>query len=177
MNFVDAGIHWFNIQYGVGALMQAQRDYGTVRGHGGAYPGYKTLIYRFFDDDTDFVLASNTWDGNWEVHMLDTIAPLAKSCVTEPHPTVGESVRPGGYGVRLKWQAGRIYGDKYEVFVGTDADHVDASSADTSGDKILTTSDLTIDVQGLAPGRTYYWRVDTIAGQQRINGPLWSFRL
>jgi D-alanyl-D-alanine carboxypeptidase len=171
MNFADAGIHWFNIQYGVGALMQAQRTYGTVRGHGGAYPGYKTLIYRFFDDDTDFILASNTWDGNQEVHMLDTIAPLAKSQCTEPvHAKVASGL------VRLQWQAGRIYGDRYELYLGTDADRVDASSTSNEGVKVLSTPNLSIDVPGLSAGKTYYWRVDTISGDQRINGSLWSFR-
>ena len=40
--FSSSDIHpgWKPIQYGVGALMQPERSYGTARGHGGAFPGY-----------------------------------------------------------------------------------------------------------------------------------------
>jgi hypothetical protein len=175
--FDSADIHWFNIDYGVGGLMQAHRVYGDVRGHGGAYPGFKTLIYRFGDADTDFVLSSNTWDGNLEVAMLDELAVLFKSAVTQPRPTVN-SVAPlnGNGAVTLNWQAGRIYGDKYEVYIGTNAANVDASSTKDYGVRKLTTAGLSIRVPNLKPGETYYWRVDTLTGSKRLNGPLWSFR-
>ena len=107
--------------------MQAHRSYGDARGHGGAYPGYKTLAYYFFDSDTSLVLASNTWDGEAEVTVLESLMPLVTSEVTTPTPRNGaKAALPGT--VSLSWQTGRAEATRYDVYSGTDADKVDAAS-------------------------------------------------
>ena len=179
LTFVSADIHvgWEPMQYGVGGLMQAQRGYGTARGHGGAFPGYKTLIYYFGDQKTSFVLASNTWDDEWEEVMLDQVMPQVSSAVTTPQPA-NDAVLPGGT-ARLGWQAGRMYGDKYDIYWGTSQDAVDRASADKHpGVERQTVTSLTASVPVKA-GTTYYWRVDTISPGQSLPfviGPTWRFQ-
>ncbi len=180
--FVSADIHvgWETMEYGVGALMQPQRSYGTARGHGGAYPGYKSLVYYFFDSDTTFILASNTWDQEWEVAMLDTIMPLVSSSVTTPHPAVATAAPQVNGLIPVSWQAGRVYGDAYQVFWGADAAAVDRATdpknpgAGVSAMVVTATSaNLTV-----KSGQTYSWKVNTVSSnpsQPLINGPLWSF--
>ncbi len=179
--FVSSDIHlgWQEMQYGVGGLMQPERSYGTARGHGGAFPGYKTLLYYFYDQKTSFVLASNTWDEEWEVTMLDEIMPQVSSAVTTPRPENGATVVWRGEDtVHLAWQAGRVYGSNYDVYWGASQDAVDRASASShDGVRELTVPSVEADVR-VEPGATYYWRVDTAApGQQLplVVGPTWSF--
>ncbi|MFM8332347.1 MAG: serine hydrolase domain-containing protein [Candidatus Methylumidiphilus sp.] len=176
LTFVSADNHigWEPMQYGVGGLMQPERSYGTARGHGGAYPGYKTLLYYFYDQQISFVLASNTSDNEYEANMLDTIMPLVSSAVTTPQ------AKPHARGkVRLAWQAGRVYGDSYNVYWGTDADKVDrADESSHEGVGFKTVSGVAAEVEA-TPGKTYYWRVDTVAPRAPlplVNGPLWQFK-
>jgi CubicO group peptidase (beta-lactamase class C family) len=179
--FVSADLHlgWEVMQYGMGGLMQAERAYGTARGHGGAFPGYKTLLYYFFDADTSFVLATNSWDEEWEVAMLDAIMPLVSSAVTTPHPAhaAAVAVRPDGR-IRVSWQAGSVYGNSYSVYWGTDADKVDqATDLAHEGVAVTSVTDPLAQIK-VDHGRTYYWKVDTLAPGQstpRVNGPLWRF--
>jgi len=180
--FVSSDIRpgWEEMQYGVGGLMQPERSYGTARGHGGAFPGYKTLLYYFFDQKTSFVLASNTWDDEWEVTMLDQIMPQVSSAVTTPRPENGAMVeRLGNRPLHLAWQAGRIYGVSYDVYWGTSADQVDRASAEQhDGVQRQTVSGVEAEVK-VAPGTTYYWRVDTVAPGQQLSliiGPTWKFQ-
>jgi D-alanyl-D-alanine carboxypeptidase len=179
--FVSSDIHlgWQEMQYGVGGLMQPERSYGSARGHGGAFPGYKTLLYYFYDQKTSFVLASNTWDEEWEVTMLDEIMPQVSSAVTTPWPENGAKAFWQGDGpVRLAWQAGRVYGSSYEVYWGASQDAVDRASASSHyGVQELTVPGVAADVR-VEPGTTYYWRVDTVAPGQPLPlviGPTWSF--
>lgn len=181
--FVSADLHlgWEPMEYGVGGLMQPQRSYGTARGHGGAYPGYKTLLYYFFDADTSFILASNTWDKGWEGVILDAIMPLVSSAVTTPRPKANAAavtVQPDGT-VQVSWQAGRVYGSSYTVFWGTSAGKVDkATSLAHDGVEMTTVTDLKARIK-VGHGQTYYWKVDTLAPGQAmpvVNGPLWHFK-
>jgi len=183
LTFVSADIHigWEVMEYGVGGLMQPQRSYGTARGHGGAFPGYKTLLYYFFDADTSFVLASNTWDEEWEVAMLNAIMPLVSSAVTTPHP-VNDSpaVKLGKDGtIPVSWQAGRVYGSAYQIFWGTNSDAVDQATATAHpGVETQTVSDLNGNLPAKA-GQTLFWKVNTLAPGQSlpfVDGPLWHFR-
>ncbi len=175
LTFVSADIHfgWEPMQYGVGGLMQPERSYGTARGHGGAYPGYKALLYYFYDQQTSFVLATNTWDQEYEVNMLDEIMPLVSSAVTTPR-----AKRTASGTVRLAWQAGRVYGKSYNVYWGTDAAKVDrADESRHEGVGLVTVPGVEAEVN-VAPGKTYYWRVDTVAPGEKlplVNGPLWRF--
>jgi D-alanyl-D-alanine carboxypeptidase len=180
-SFASADIHlgWAPIEYGAGALMQAHRAYGDFRGHGGAYPGYKTLIYYFPDAQTSFVLASNTWDQTGpqapEVVMLDAIMTLVKSSVTAPSPhNSGVIGAPGK--VQLRWQTGRVYGDGYNIYLGTDPDHVDSATTAAHSDVTLYRSKVnSVEVDALELDETYFWRVDTVDGDRTIPGPLWQF--
>lgn len=182
--FVSADIHegWEPMQYGMGGLMQPERSYGTARGHGGAFPGYKTLLYYFFDQKTSFILASNTWDHSWEGGILEEIMPQVSSAATTPRPVNGatSAMGPSRGSMRLAWQAGRVYGDRYDVYWGTDPAAVDRASAGRHpGVQQRTVKTLTADVP-VKPGTTYYWRVDTVAPGNKelplVIGPTWQFR-
>lgn len=170
---------WEPVQYGVGGLLQPERSYGTGRGHGGAFPGYHTLYYYFPDQQVSFVLASNTWDENWEAAMLDEIMPLVSSAVTTPQPGEDALVRRSPRGtVHAAWQAGRVYGASYNVYSGAGADQVDRANATShEGVDLQSVNGLEANVKA-APGITY-WRVDTVAPGQSpplVIGPLWRFR-
>lgn len=196
--FVSSDIHigWQPMQYGVGGLMQPERSYGTARGHGGAFPGYKTLLYYFYDQDTSFVLATNTWDdsctlradaaisaadgGQCEVVMLDAVMTQVSSAVTTPWPERGARTGVDAGQVAVKWQAGRIYGQRYDVYWGTDQAAVDsASAASHPGTERTTATGMTTRL-AVMPGTTYYWRVDTIAPDNQTMpltiGPTWKFQ-
>lgn len=184
LTLVSADVHigWAPMEYGMGALMQAHRSYGDFRGHGGAFPGYKALIYYFYDAQTSFVLATNTGDATGkkapEEEMLDTIMPLVKSSATTPRPQNNGLMRLAQGGkAKLAWQAGRIYGDNYNVYIGTDADKVDSATASShDGVRLESVRENAAEIGALARGRTYYWRVDTITKDAQITGPIWRFR-
>jgi D-alanyl-D-alanine carboxypeptidase len=179
LTFVSADIHWANVEYGMG-LMQSHRPYGDFRGHGGAYPGYKTVMYHFPDSDTSLIIAANTWDGQSEVDLMDAIMTLVTSAPTEPRPAQGRISNLGrNNGLTLAWQPGRVYGDTYTVFWGTRPDLVEAATEESHpGVKMMTTTGLPrAGIAGLAPEETYFWRVETVSTQSgRIRGPLWRFR-
>lgn len=195
--FVSADIHigWQPMQYGVGGLMQPERSYGTARGHGGAFPGYKTLLYYFHDQDTSFVLATNTWDescqlpadpaistaenGQCEVVMLDALMPQVSSAVTTPWPARDAKTAVDGGRAAVKWQAGRIYGQSYDIYWGADQAAVDRASADHHPGTARTTATGTTALLAVKPGTTYYWRVDTVAPDNKTMpltiGATWKF--
>ncbi len=181
-NFASADIHigWQVMGYGMGGLMQPTRWYGMARGHGGAFPGYKSLLYYFFDEDTSFILATNTWDKDWEAVALDALMPLVSSAVTTPEPPNGAwgVVRQGSSAV-VRWQAGRLYGSLYQVYAGTDATAVDAATMDNVPPGVVLTTAMTpVAVVSADAGRTLYWKVDTYRPGDPvpvIPGPLWSF--
>ncbi|CCG40382.1 serine hydrolase domain-containing protein [Magnetospirillum molischianum] len=179
LSFASADIHygWEPMEYAVGALMQPHRSYGDARGHGGAFPGYKTLAYYFFDSDTSFVLASNTWDGSAEVTMLDELMPLVTSEVTTPKPARKTLVSlAGGSTLPVSWQAGRVDALSYHVYSGTDADKVDAATAENhEGVQFQTVSQVNAVLGGLKPATAYYWRVDIVGPTGIVPGALWSF--
>jgi D-alanyl-D-alanine carboxypeptidase len=196
--FASSDIHigWQPMQYGVGGLMQPQRSYGTARGHGGAFPGYKTLLYYFADQDTSFVLATNTWDqsctlrtdpaistaekGQCEVVMLDAVMPQVSSAVTTPWPQRGAKTAVAAGRAAVKWQPGRIYGQRYDVYWGADQAAVDRASADHHPGTQRTTATGTSAMLAVKPGATYYWRVDTVAPDNKTMpltiGPTWKFQ-
>lgn len=179
LTFVSAALHWADVEYGMGGIMQLQRAYGDCRGHGGAYRGFKTVMYHFHDSGTSLIIAANTWDGQPEVDIMDAIMPLATSAPTEPQPAPGRTARLGrNHGVTLTWQPGFVYGDFYTVFWGTRPDLVEAATKDShEGVEMKTTDDPLARIAGLAPDRTYFWRVETVSVQSgRITGPLWWFR-
>lgn len=196
--FVSADIHigWQPMQYGVGGLMQPERSYGTARGHGGAYPGYKTLLYYFPDQQTSFVLATNTWDdtcvlprdpaistaeaGQCEAVMLDAIMPQVSSAVTTPKPERDATVGAANGKVAVQWQAGRLYGKTYDVYWGTDQAAVDSASAERHpGTERTSVTGVTASL-AVKPRTTYYWRVDTLDPDNKILplviGPTWKFQ-
>ncbi len=180
LNFVSADIKWSNVEYGVGGLMQSQRTYGDCRGHGGAIPGYKTLLYYFHDDETSFVLSANTWDGHAEIDLLDAIMPMVlDQHATYPLPEdqsadVGFSENGG---VALSWQPGTIYGDQYRVYIGLNEADVEAADESSSEvEQLLIQDETETVVMELEDNTTYYWRVDTISNNQgTFPGPVWSF--
>jgi len=179
LSFASADIHygWEPMEYAVGALMQPHRSYGDARGHGGAIPGYKTLAYYFFDSDTSFVLASNTWDGTAEVTLLDQLMPLVTSEVTTPQPARSAIVPLGPTGsLSVSWQAGRVDALNYAVYWGTNADQVDNATADKhDGVQLQTVPGINAVLTGLKPGTAYYWRVDIVGATGIVPGALWSF--
>jgi CubicO group peptidase (beta-lactamase class C family) len=179
LTFVSADIHWAGVQYGMGGLMQLQRPYGDCRGHGGAYSGFKNVMYYFRDSDTTLIIAANTWDGQPEVDIMDAIMTLVTSAPAEPRPAPGRTAGlESDGGLTLEWQPGFAYGDAYTVFWGTRADLVEAATKDShQGVEMKTTSYPRAAITGLAPDQTYFWRVETVSTQSAgISGPLWRFR-
>ncbi|MBD3266704.1 serine hydrolase [bacterium] len=179
LNFVSADIKWMDVEYGIGGVMQSQRPYGDCRGHGGAYPGFKTLIYYFHDDKTSFVLSINTWDGHAEVELLDAIMPMVldqHAMAPTPRNLTAEAPFTQQGGVNLKWQAGTIYGDPYRVYIGTNETDVDfANEASSDVKQVVVEEGTSTEVMELADNTTYYWRVDTITEEKTFPGPVWSF--
>lgn len=178
LTFVSAAIHWADTQYGMGAAMQVQRTYGDLRGHGGAYPGYKTAMYRFPDSDISLIISANTWDGQPEVDIMDAIMQQATSAPTTPAPAPGQTTPIGwNNSVTVSWQAGRLYGDSYRVYWGTRPDLVESATLDSHpGVEMKTTRDLMTDLTGLTPDATYFWRVDAVsAATGPIPSPVWWF--
>jgi len=179
--FVSADIHpgWEPMQYGTGGLMQIERPYGNARGHGGAFSGYKTLIYYFYDQKISFVLATNTWDEIWEVKMLDAIMPHASSTVTTPQPEQeAKAVTRSDGKVHLSWQAGRVESGTYKLYWGTDLDAVDRADAEHhDGVQLQEISSTEADINA-GSHTSYYWRVDTLAPEAKLPlvvGPTWHF--
>jgi D-alanyl-D-alanine carboxypeptidase len=180
--FVSADIHvgWGPMQYGLGGLMQPERSYGMARGHGGSFPGYKTLLYYFPDQKIAFVLASNTFDEDYEAQMLDSIMPEVGSAVSTPTPRNAVThVRVGPDGkVKLGWQAGRVYGKVYTVYWSTDAAKVDRATAEDHGG-VTTKTVLEVSAEVTVPRQsTVFWRVDTVVPDQTmplVMGPTWEF--
>jgi len=110
----------------------------------------------------------------------DAIMPLVSSAVTTPRPAAhaaAVAVRPAGR-IRVSWQAGNVYGSRYSVYWGPDADKVDqATELAHDGVAVTSVTDLVAQIN-VDHGRTYYWKVDTLAPGQstpRVNGPLWRF--
>ncbi|HEX8171691.1 MAG TPA: serine hydrolase domain-containing protein [Thermoanaerobaculia bacterium] len=157
LNFTSADMEWFNVDYGVGGIMQPHRMYGDARGHGGAIPGYKTLVYHFFDTDTYFIEALNTMDQYApttppEVAILDTLMPLVQGTAMEPGAT------PARDSVTLTWQPGMYYGE-FNVYVGADCSAVENG---TTGLMTKTTQTPKATFTGLKPDTDYCWRVDSV---------------
>ena len=180
LTFVSADSRWFGNDYGMGGLIQAHRTYGDARGHGGFLYGYLTLTYYFHDSDTSFVLAINTTDHHQEVPIMDAIMPLVKSPAMAPQPANNATMTlpANANQVHLSWQAGRIYGDSYNVYWGSDAASVDtAIPTSRAGVNMVTTTNLTVAIGGQKAGTTNYWRVDTVAGTNTVTGSLWSFKI
>jgi D-alanyl-D-alanine carboxypeptidase len=180
LSFASADIHygWEPMDYAVGALMQPHRSYGDARGHGGAIPGYKTLAYYFFDSDTAFILAVNTWDGEAEVTLLDELMALATAEVTTPVPGQDRPVRPDRTGaVALAWQAGRTDAQSYTVYTGTNADAVDRATPEKhDGVTMQSVTDIHASLADARPATTYYWRVDIVGKDGVVPGALWRLR-
>ena len=182
LNFVSADIHWQNMDYGVGGLMQTHRTYGEARGHGGAISGYKGLLLHFYDDNTFFMTCINTMDTpDGEIKILDSIVPLVvEDSVSTPVP-VNQSQNTAftqQNEIKLSWQSGILYGDQYKVYIGTDSDQIDPSATDNST-LLVSTSPYTFYLaKELKENTTYYWRVDSVitSKQQTIEGPVWSFK-
>ena len=174
LNYVSADIHWMGMEYGVGGLMQSHRPYGDCRGHGGAINGFKDLLYYFYDDETFVVICLNTMDGETEVDILDTITPMVIDYpVNYPTPASNKANVEFTVGniLNLQWQAGTIYGDQYEIMIGTDYDTV--SMSETAD---YTTTDRSYTINTLNENTTYYWKVDAVSDAKgRVQGPVWSF--
>lgn len=180
LTFVSADPIWENLDYGVGAVMQDHTEFGDVRGHGGAIPGYHNLMYYLHDSDTYFVIVVNTWDGEYEVTLMDAVMPLVMASTTTPTPSnnaSGVALQGTNNSLSLSWQAGREYGDVYDIYIGKDADEVDTASGMMGNVSVYSTSDLHYEVPGVEPNTQYYWRVDAVTNDGTvIQGPLWSLQ-
>ncbi len=72
----------------------------------------------------------------------------------------------------LEWTAG-LNVMNHDVYLGTDRAAVEAGAAETKkADKQTATS---YTPAGLQPGVRYFWRVDEVAGETVVAGPVWSF--
>ncbi len=186
LTFVSGGLMGIgNMSYGVGACMQDNRGYGTMLGHGGIFTGYRNIGFYLPSSDTTFITMANTSDSYeipddnpydleggslWpEFFITDQVMPLVFAPPTTPHPTnkaKGVAITSNDDSVMLKAQPGRVYGDSYEVYFGTNENDLKkVASAPTP--KYLATA--------LNRGATYYWRMDAKTGTTVYEGPVWSF--
>ncbi len=170
--FVTADLLWQNMDYGQGALMQNQQPFGMLRGHGGSIPGFNNLCYYMPDADTFFVTVANTWDSHNEVAMMDAVMPLVGDAVFNQAPPNNSMFQPKkDQKSFFAWMPGRVYGDSYNLILGTKRDEVVSATTPTA-----TTTESTILLPNSGPGE-YYWRVDTVTADRTVTGPVWKFTI
>lgn len=180
LRFAPMDLIFPNMDYARGALMQDQQKFGMLRGHGGSIPGFNNLAYYMPDSDTFFSIVVNTWDGHEvdgvrvpnEVAVMESIMPLlgdAAAAVYPPQHATCEAAQ--GSTINLKWQPGEIYGDSYNIFVGSERAEVADATKPTK-----RSTDTSVEVDNITPG-TNYWRVDTVTGGPTITGPVWEFNV
>ncbi|MDR3516546.1 MAG: serine hydrolase [Azospirillaceae bacterium] len=179
LSFVSADIHygWEPMEYGVGGIMEPHRAYGDFRGHGGAFLGYKTLVYYFWDSDTYFILASNTWDGEAENTMLNNVMPFVVGPVTTPKPrNLGSAALGRPRTLAVSWQAGRYDALSYRVYNGVNHDQVDGATAENHpGVQVQDVPGVNAVLRDVRPAAANYWRVDIVSAQGVVPGPVWQF--
>ncbi len=171
--FVSADFIWPNMDYGRGALMQDEQPFGQLRGHGGSIPGFNNLAYYMPDHDTFFVIVVNTWDSHNEVAVMEAIMPLVGNAASAVYPSQEmKFLSPNSMNIRFKWQPGRVYGDSYNLYLGTDRTAV--ANATTPTQTSYTNS---ADVLNI-PAGTHYWRVDTVSEKKgTVTGAVWKFTI
>ncbi|WP_027182687.1 hypothetical protein [Desulfovibrio inopinatus] len=110
--------------------------------------------------------------------VMGHIALLAAQAVDAPRP-VSENdadsktiVLPVSKCLDLTWQNGFFHPERYDVYLSRD-EHAVREGLETV--RIASTVQRTEKTPPLLPGTRYYWRVDSIQGDQTIPGPLWSF--
>ena len=113
-----------------------------------------------------------------EIQAAMAVEPILTAYA--PSPRDGEML--GATKTTLKWQPGEK-ATAHEVYFGESFEQI---SAATTADTAVflgrqTKAELAIGAAGnliptaLVPGKTYYWRVDEINGDQILKGDVWSF--
>lgn len=175
--FVSADIHWKDMEYGVGGLMQSHRFYGDLRGHGGAINGYKTMMWYMPDTETFIVFVVNTWDDDWEVRELDVIMPLVVDHPMPVRPALGQrqvALDEDG-SLTFEWNDGLHYGDWYEFYLSANPNAIDPSNDTPNATVYAAPQERSYTVPNLQAGVEYFWRVDAVAGGTVFQGPVRNF--
>jgi regulation of enolase protein 1 (concanavalin A-like superfamily) len=119
-----------------------------------------------FDNNTS---ANSTWVGFDNVQLTLT-NPLMRA----QNPSPAHKSSYDGTSVTLTWVAGPDLpsADNYHVYISDN--WADVNSSVPAADKGLT-STTSYDVSELILGKSYYWRIDTISGENTYRGNIWSF--
>lgn len=101
--------------------------------------------------------ASWTFNNEWNPEaLLNNLWPFASL----PSPYPNDCLSTSGL---LSWVSGRC-ADAHIVYLGIE-----------NPEKIATTQESSLEVEGLEEGRKYQWRVDEIVGSDTIVGEVWTF--
>lgn len=109
---------------------------------------------------SDDMNAAWTFGGRWDPETLPAVLPFASM----PRPENGWRFADPTT-VELHWIAGRNATAHRVYFGATETPELRGQQRDTS-----------YAVRDLEPGKTYYWRVDSVTPSGIVAGPLWSFR-
>jgi len=105
----------------------------------------------------------------------ETVAfkPLPPDVPSRPSPATGSAVT--GSTVTLRWYGGP-WAHTYDVYIGTSSAPPRIASNVELGPSSNTSQKQSFAIQGLAAGRTYYWKVvSKTAANKTATSPLWSF--
>ncbi len=144
-------------------LMERLTGRGTFRGVEGAIPGYYCCVGYYMHRDTYILLFINTSDDPWVGRLMyDSILRQISGAPCHMRPKSGKTISSGK--TTLSWDAGLLYGT-YAVYVGESEKAVcEASMEKHDGVRLYVTDENTYsyEVDNLAPGKEYFWRVDTV---------------
>ncbi len=165
--------------YGLGLMERLSRR-GTWRGCETFIRGYSVMAGYYMQGQAYIMVFVNTGENGFAVEEIfrNTMRRIS-GCPTDMSPANGAVLDSDGGSVRLTWQSGFIYGDKYRVFIGDRRKIVHDATVDKhEGVTMIETDFRTFhaDVKNLKTGKTYYWRVETfreVPETELENARLW----
>ncbi len=150
--------------FALGLLERISRR-GTWRGFESNVPGYTAMAGYYMQGDTYIMVLTNSKENKAVCReIFRNVLRRVSGCPTDYSPRDKRAVETGSNGVRLSWQAGFIYGEKYRVFAGRDRTKVESATVDHHPDVTMLEADAKayrVYLKDLRPGR-YYWRVEAV---------------
>jgi D-alanyl-D-alanine carboxypeptidase len=162
--FMNASSQREEDSYALG-MVERVSNRGTFRGVEGSVPGYYTSAVYYPWGDAMLLILINTSDNEFVGNELTNEIMRRITGATLVHtPADKAEVGLTDGGLRLEWQAGFYYGETYEIYLGESENAVRKANPGSKDARLLTVdrNTFSIEVRELAPGKTYYWRVDAI---------------